>query len=172
MKTIHTIMVLIALASIPAFIGVQQAIALTTGATGSVTIAGQCELGVGAMVFAGGDPTLDCATCSSPGVAELIVALDNSNGNLQSVTQVLGANWLDSVGPNNPVQSVGSSVFDTATGTFASKTSLTSALQTLLTVPVASSSNTFWDVSIDLDLDDTFAGTANQAITFDFACST
>ena len=170
MKTLHTIMVLIAIASLPAFIGVQQAMAGSTGATGSVTISGTCEIVAGSMTFAGGDPTLDCATCGSPGVGQLTVNLANTNGNLQSVTQVLGANWLDSQSPFDPVQDVSNTKFSATTGTFASKADLSGTLATLVTVPVASNSDTFWDVEIDLDLDGTFAGTANQAITFDFAC--
>ena len=171
MKTLHTIMVLIALASIPAFIGVQQAMAGSTGATGEVTIAGQCELGVGAMIFAGGDPTTDCAACGgTAGVGQLTVVLDNSNGNLRSDTDVSGANWLDSIGPFDAVQSVGSTVKSDTTGTFASKTSLTGTLVPLVIVPVAGTADSFWDVSIDLDLDNTFAGTAEQSILFDFAC--
>ena len=170
MKTVHLILVLVALMSIPAYIGVQQAIGLTTGATGSVTISGQCELGVSSMAFANGSPLTDCASCSDPGVGEKTVTLDNTNGNLQSVTQVKGATWKDSVSTFPDVQSVGSTVFKTTTGTFASKAPLTGTLATLLTVAPASTADTFWDVSIDLDLDANFVGTANQAITFDFAC--
>ena len=164
------ILVLVAIISMPAYFGVQQAMAGFTDETASVTVSGQCELTVGAMTFAGGNPLTDCAACGDPGVGQLTVNLANPNGNLQSVTQVNGANWFDDTTPFGAVQSVGSSVFSATTGNFGSKASLTGTLQTLVTVAPAGNSDTFWDVSIDLDLDPTFAATANQVITFDFAC--
>ena len=173
MKTTHTILVLVAIASIPAFIGVQQAIADgTSAATATVTISGTCELSVGAMGFAGGDPLTDCVTCGDPGVGQLTVNLANTNGNLESDTQVQGINWRNAVHPSQDIQSVGSTVFLDSTGTFASKTNLLTTLADIVVVPQANNVNTFWDVSIDLDLDNDFAATANQTVTFDFTCTT
>jgi len=171
MKTIHMIFVLVALMSIPAYIGVQETMAAVTAKVAEVTISQQCELTVGAMTFSGGNPLTDCSTCGgTAGVGQLTVNLANTNGNFQSVTQVSGLAWKDAASPFPDVQTVGNTVFKTTTGTFASKAPLTGTLETLVTVAAGANTDTFWDVSIDLDIDATFDGTANQAITFDFAC--
>ncbi len=172
MNTIHAIMVIVAIASIPAFIGVQQAIAGSSAATATVTIAGQCELNVGAMGFAGGDPLTDCAACGDPGVGQLTVNLANANGNLESDTQVQGINWRNAVFPSQDIQSVFSTVYSATVGAFGSKTPLQTTLASIVVVPQANNVDTFWDVSIDLDLDNDFAATANQTVTFDFTCTT
>ena len=167
MKTIHTIMVLAAIMSVPMFFGT-QAMAGVTGATGSVTIAQVCELTVGAMTFAAGDPISDGA---GVGVGQLTVNLENLRGNLNSVTDVSGINWAPQ-GGGADVMNVEHTVWTNASNIvpFAGKLPLSTIGVQIASVAPAANVDTWWDVEIVLDGTAGFSGVAEQAITFDFAC--
>jgi len=177
MKTIYTIMVLTAILSIPIAFGTQSAMAGagSTGTSATVTISAVCELTApSTLAFAAGDPETNGV---GQGVGETAAfILGNVDGNLDSVVGVSGADMLDSVSPFDPVQSVGFTFYATTSSGEAAgagvsgKTALTGGSIALTTITAGNSQNTFWNLEIALDDDATFAGTANQAILFDFTC--
>jgi hypothetical protein len=171
MKSIKAIMIMTAFLSVLGIFGTQQAMAGTGGVTGTVTISKACELVTpSTLAYPTGNPLTDSSTGSSPGVGETILLLSNTNGNTGSDVSVLGDNWKNSVSPFGNVQSVGTTKFFATTTSFAGKTALTTSLQPLKIVPPGSSTNSFFDVAIDLDLDPAFFGTASQSMTLDFTC--
>ena len=168
-------MVMAAILSVPMALGTQSAMAGggSTPTTGSLAISAVCELSApGTLTFNGGNPESNGLNIGTGETAAFV--LSNANGNLDSVVTVLGSNWFDSagsLGADDVMEETHSRYDTTGTTAFTAKTQLTTSAAALTTITAGNTDDTFWDVEIVLDIDATFAGTANQNITFDFTCA-
>jgi len=130
--------------------------------TNSVTISGTCGLSVisGSPVSYG---TLSPGATST----EQTLVLDNTGSN-PAALQVKGTNWLDVTLANK--MNVDNTKFSTASGTYASKTSLLTTDQTITAAfSPTTNLNTFWQLQVNL-LDSSFAGALTQTMDFTATC--
>jgi hypothetical protein len=125
----------------------------------TVTILGIC----GALA----DPaTIDYGTLAPNDISsEESVTLMNTLGNVPSDVDVSGTNWRD-VGD---VMNVGTTHYSTSSGSYGSKTPLSTTPANLVTIPATQSSATFWQLQAILS-NPVFIGPAVQTVTLTVTC--
>ena len=97
---------------------------------------------------------------------EQTVVLQNT-GTTSGTLVVHGADWLD--GSSTSQILVGNTKFSTASGTYASKTALTTVDQTVGTINPTPNLSTFWQVQVNL-ISSSFSGSLTQTMTFSNSC--
>jgi len=97
---------------------------------------------------------------------EQTVVLQNT-GTTSGTLVVHGADWLD--GSSTSQILVGNTKFSTGTGTYASKTALTTSDQTVGTINPTPNLSTFWQLQANL-LSSSFSGSLTQTVTFSNSC--
>jgi hypothetical protein len=133
-----------------------------TQVTGNVNVAGTCGLSIisGAPISYG---TLVPGSTST----EKTLVLDNT-GSTAATLQVKGSNWLDGSLVNK--MNVDNTKYSTASGTYASKTSLLTTDQTITgSMSPTVNLDTFWQLQVNL-LDSSFAGALTQTMDFTATC--
>jgi subtilase family serine protease len=99
--------------------------------------------------------------------AEQTLTLHNT-GNVAATLTVHGANWLD--GSSTSQMLVGNTKFSTSSGSYGSKTALSSSSdQTVGTLLTTSNLSTFWQLAANL-IHPSFHGSVTQTVTFTASC--
>ena len=139
----------------------------------SLSVTGGCELDLSGTTvpFLPGNPIDNGA---GVGTGQITVTIGNPLGNLGSLSSAFGGAWTDPASILVPLMDGSHSVVSTSSGTFGSKTPLsTNSLSPtpIGTIPVTGTLDSFWDVEIVLDgADPGYSGPLQQLITFDFTC--
>ena len=97
---------------------------------------------------------------------EQTVVLQNT-GTTSGTLAVHGTDWLD--GSSTSQITVGNTKFSTASGTYASKTALSTVDQTVGTINPTPNLSTFWQVQVNL-ISSSFTGSLTQTTTFSNSC--
>src|SRR5437867_2926466 len=130
--------------------------------TGQLTvIAGSC----GINVVSGAPINYGSLTPGSISTEQTVV-LQNT-GTVAGTLAVHGTDWLD--GSSTSQILVGNTKFSTGTGTYASKTALTTSDQTVGTINPTPNLSTFWQLQANL-LSSSFSGSLTQTVTFSNSC--
>jgi len=131
-------------------------------ATGQVTvIAGSCGINI-----VSGSPINYGSLIAGSISTEQTVVLQNT-GTVAGTLAVHGTDWLD--GSSTSQILVGNTKFSTSSGTYASKTALTTVDQTVGTINPTPNLSTFWQLQINL-ISSSFTGPLTQTMTFSNSC--
>ena len=126
--------------------------------TGQVSIVGNT---CGINVVSGAPINYGSLTSGSISTEQTVV-LQNT-GTTSGTLVVHGADWLD--GSSTSQMTVGNTKFSTGTGTYASKTALTTSDQTVGTINPTPNLSTFWQVQVNL-ISSSSSGSLTQTTTF------
>ena len=129
--------------------------------TGQVTVLPTCGISL-----TSGAPINYGSLVPSSTSAEQTLILHNT-GSVAATLSVHGTDWLD--GSSNSQMLVGNTKFSTSTGTYASKTALTTSDQTVGTINPTPNLSTFWQLQANL-LSSSFTGSLTQTMTFSNSC--
>jgi len=130
--------------------------------TGQLTVvAGSC----GINVVSGAPINYGSLTPGSISTEQTVV-LQNT-GTVAGTLAVHGTDWLD--GSSTSQILVGNTKFSTGTGTYASKTALTTSDQTVGTINPTPNLSTFWQVQVN-PISSSFSGSLTQSTTFSNSC--
>ena len=130
--------------------------------TGQLTvIAGSCGINV-----VSGAPINYGSLTSGSISTEQTVVLQNT-GTTSGTLVVHGADWLDDSSTSQIL--VGNTKFSTASGTYASKTALTTVDQTVGTINPSPNLSTFWQLQAN-PISSSFTGSLTQTMTFSNSC--
>jgi hypothetical protein len=129
--------------------------------TGQVTVLPTCGISL-----TSGAPINYGSLVPSSTSAEQTLILHNT-GSVAATLSVHGTDWLDGV--SNSQMLVGNTKFSVTSGTYASKTALTSTDQTVGTINPTPNLSTFWQLQANL-VSSTFQGALTQTVTFSNSC--
>ena len=132
-----------------------------TQTTGQVTVLPTC----GILLISGAPINYGSLVPSSTSAEQTLIL--HNTGSVAATLSVHGTDWLDSF--SNSQMLVGSTKFSASTGTYASKTALTSTDQTVGTINPTPNLSTFWQVKANL-ISSTFQGALTQTVTFSNSC--
>jgi hypothetical protein len=131
--------------------------------TGQVNILATCG-----MQFVSGSPIIYGSLAPGSTSSEQTLVLHNT-GSVDGIISVSGSNWLDSSVAATNQMNVENTKFSTTSGTYATKTSLSTIDQTVGTLSPILDMNSFWQLQVNL-ISNTFAGSLTQTMSFTSSC--